>query len=422
MQNIVIEDINNDTTIDIDSSWNYATSKELKMHNIHPYPAKFPAFLASKVFEYAKKEGVNINKVADIFCGCGTVSLESQLNDYDFWGCDINPVAVLIANVKSKNYNIKILEKYYSIILKCYEKNSKNNQEIYFNANERLKYWFTAKSYNELYKLKQSIDNNVPKGKYRDVFLCIFSSILKPTSRWLNKSIKPQVDPKKLDVSIIELFQKQYKFLIKSVEENNKKFKNKSTIKRANILTLKKMPKVDLIVTSPPYVTSYEYADLHQLSSLWLGYTKDYKLLRKGTVGSVYNSEDFDLQKRKINQAGEHIISQLSTVLAPSKLKSVARYYMDMELALKKCYKNLNNNGMIFFVVGDTEYKSVKIENSKHLVKALYEIGFKDVKIARRKISNKLLTPYRDNNGKFTSDKTKRTIYYEEFLISGRKF
>ena len=122
MQNIVIEDINNDTTIDIDSSWNYATSKELKMHNIHPYPAKFPAFLASKVFEYAKKEGVNINKVADIFCGCGTVSLESQLNDYDFWGCDINPVAVLIANVKSKNYNIKILEKYYSIILKCYEK------------------------------------------------------------------------------------------------------------------------------------------------------------------------------------------------------------------------------------------------------------------------------------------------------------
>ena len=29
-------------------------------------------------------------------------------------------------------------------------------------------------------------------------------------------------------------------------------------------------PIVDMIITSPPYVTSYEYADLHQLSSLWL--------------------------------------------------------------------------------------------------------------------------------------------------------
>lgn len=422
MQNIVAGDINNEKIIDIDTTWNYATSKELRMHNIHPYPAKFPAFIASKVFEYAKKEGVIINKVADIFCGCGTVSLESQLKNYDFWGCDINPVAVLIANVKSKNYSIKILEKYYNIILENNNKVPTSNQTLYLNANERLKYWFTPKSYNELYRLKQAIDGNVPKGKYRDAFLCIFSSILKPTSRWLNKSIKPQVDPKKADVNVIELFQKQYKFLVKSVKENDTKFKNESIIKRANILTLKKMPKVDLIVTSPPYVTSYEYADLHQLSSLWLGYTEDYKLLRKGTVGSVYNSEDFDLKKRKINQAGEQIISQLSTILSPSKLKSVARYYMDMEFALKKCYKNLNMNGMIFFVVGDTEYKGVKIENSKHLVKSLYEIGFKDVKIARRKISNKLLTPYRDENGKFTSDKTKRTIYHEEFLISGRKF
>ena len=422
MQNIAVEDINSDVTIDIDPTWNYATCKELKMHNIHPYPAKFPAFIASRVFEYAQNEGVKINKIADIFCGCGTVSLESQLNNYDFWGCDINPVAVLIANVKSKNYNIKILKKYYNTILEYYVKTPKNHQNIYSNANERLKYWFTPKSYNELYKLKQAIYKSVPKGKYQAVFLCLFSAILKPTSRWLNKSIKPQIDPIKADVCVIELFQKQYNFLIKSVEENNIKFKNKSIIKKANILTINKMPKVDLIVTSPPYVTSYEYADLHQLSSLWLGYTKDYKLLRKGTVGSVYNSDDFDLQKRKINQAGEQIISQLSVVLSLSKLKSVARYYMDMELALKKCFKNLNKNGMIFLVVGDTEYKGVKIENSKHLVQALYEIGFKNVKIARRKISNKLLTPYRDEKGKFTSDKTKRTIYHEEFLISGRKF
>ncbi len=81
----------------------------------------------------------------------------------------------------------------------------------------------------------------------------------------------------------------------------------------------------------------------------------------------------------------------------------------------------LNNNGMAFFVVGDTEYKGVKIENSKHLEQDLIDNGFTNIRMGKRKISNKLLTPYRDNSGKFTSDKTQRAVYHEEFIISGRK-
>jgi len=39
--------------------------------------------------------------------------------------------------------------------------------EIYEQANERLKYWFTKNSFVELYKIKYSILKIVPKGKYR---------------------------------------------------------------------------------------------------------------------------------------------------------------------------------------------------------------------------------------------------------------
>ena len=55
--------------INIDEEWNDSEKIELRMHTIHAYPAKFPAFIASKAFEYARNEGVDINKVADIFCG-----------------------------------------------------------------------------------------------------------------------------------------------------------------------------------------------------------------------------------------------------------------------------------------------------------------------------------------------------------------
>ena len=100
----------------VDTEWNESDNEELTMHTIHAYPAKFPAFIASKAFEYAKNEGVTIEKVADIFCGCGTVALESKIHNYDFWGCDINPVATLIARTKSCDYNPQKLEEYMECI------------------------------------------------------------------------------------------------------------------------------------------------------------------------------------------------------------------------------------------------------------------------------------------------------------------
>ena len=181
------------------------------------------------------------------------------------------------------------------------------------------------------------------------------------------------------------------------------------------------MPSVDLIVTSPPYVTSYEYADLHQLSSLWLGYADDYRDLRKGSIGSVYNSDDFTIDFSKLNETGKNIVKALeNSDKALSKVKSVARYFVDMQDAVRKCAQMLNKNGMFFFVVGDTEYKGVKIQNSKHLVEAMEGNGYTDIKIAKRTISKGICVPYRDEKGKFSTDKSKRKVYHEEFIISGR--
>ena len=77
---------------------------------------------------------------------------------------------------------------------------------------------------------------------------------------------------------------------------------------------------------------------------------------------------------------------------------------------------------MALFVIGDTEYKGTQIHNSKQLVESLIQSGFNEVAISKRKITNKILSPYRDENGKFTSNKDDREIYHEEFVIIGRKF
>lgn len=406
-------------TILIDENWNDCDDIELTMHTIHAYPAKFPAFMASKAFEYAKNEGVNIGRVADIFCGCGTVALEAKNHNYQFWGCDINPVATLIAKAKSNEYDKKIFEKYYSQILAKYNK-IKLPENIYKKANERLRYWFEKNSFCELLKIYMAINETVTKEKYLNAFRCIYSSILKASSKWLNKSIKPQIDPNKQEIDVIKKFQSQCCKFIRAIDEIEKSTAD-IVINCDNFLSIDNLPQVDLIVTSPPYVTSYEYADLHQLSSLWLGYTKDYRELRKGSIGSVYNSDDFIIDLNKLNETGKEIVKSLQVNdKALSKVKSVARYFVDMQCAIEKCSHMLNENGMVFLVVGDTEYKGVKIQNSKHLIEAMENNGYTDIKIAKRTVSKGICVPYRDEKGKFSTDKTKRKVYHEEFIISGR--
>lgn len=53
-------------TIPIDSFWNVGDEKELRMHRIHAYPAKFPSFITTKALTYAREEGLESKRIADL--------------------------------------------------------------------------------------------------------------------------------------------------------------------------------------------------------------------------------------------------------------------------------------------------------------------------------------------------------------------
>ncbi|MEX2478668.1 MAG: DNA methyltransferase [Gracilimonas sp.] len=412
--------ISNLEDLPVSEFWSNSDSKEDRMHKIHSYPAKFPAFLVSKAVEYATKKNIQIESIGDVFCGCGTTALETRKLNKFFYGWDINPVATLIASVKSEAYQLGRLESYYKGIVKFY-----NGKEIevdeYFKNHERINYWFSEKHISDLYKLLIAIRSEVPKGKYQNFFLCAFSNLLKGCSMWLTKSIKPQYDPDKIPSEVFDSFEKQYKSMLKAIPENDELSVNKKTkIKTQNFLKIKEGSiELDLIITSPPYVTSYEYADLHQLSTLWLEHVVDYRELREGTIGSVYH-EDVENDFSNLNSIGRDIVSELK-IKAKNKAKSVGKYFADMKTAVEKTYSITRKGGMNIFVIGNTSYKGVKVDNAKYLVEVMDEIGFKNIKVKKRKISSKILTPYRDEKGRFSNDSSDRKVYNYEFVITGRK-
>lgn len=407
-------------TIPIDEAWTMGEEKPSLMHSIHAYPAKFPPFITTKALQYANQQGIDVHTVSDIFCGCGTVAYEALANRKNFFGCDLNPVATLIARTKCRKYDSNEINRYFIRIKALFFSDAIDTDE-YFGKNTRICYWFNSKQLDDLYKLRFSIISVVETEIYLDFFLCAFSSILKGCSKWLTKSIKPQIDPRKQAKDVWEEFCRQIQKMQRANDTSGVGEDNNAEILTRSVLDLNiNEPFVDLLVTSPPYVTSYEYADIHQLSTLWLDYSPDYKHFRTGSIGSLYHSDDFSSNVAKLNQSGLSVVMQMYSV-DKKQAKAIAQYYVNMQAVVKKIHNIVNNGGACLFVIGNTEYKSVKIDNARHLAESLLNEGFYNVTIKRRKILNKILTPYRDKNGKFSSDKTSRKIYSEEFLIFAQK-
>ncbi|HUT92612.1 MAG TPA: DNA methyltransferase [Thermoguttaceae bacterium] len=79
-------------------------------HLLHPYPAKLLMhipffFLANRVFSDPA------DVILDPFCGSGTVLLESQLAGRTSVGLDSNPLARLVARVKTTSIAVRPLRR-----------------------------------------------------------------------------------------------------------------------------------------------------------------------------------------------------------------------------------------------------------------------------------------------------------------------
>jgi len=105
----------------------------------------------------------------------------------------------------------------------------------------------------------------------------------------------------------------------------------------------------------------------------------------------------------------------------PNIAKSVARYFMDIDQAIKVAYTQLNDDGIAFFVIGNTKYFGVEVNNAKFIADSMLKHNFLNVNVKKHKISSKILTSFRDEVGKFTSSKDRKEVYSYEYIVSGEK-
>lgn len=403
-------------------------------HSYHRYPAKFIPQIVDKLIQEYTVQG---DTVLDPFGGCGTTLVESKLNGRRSIGFDINPIAKLITKAKITPIEPSVLERAQMQFVNAYSNNTAPKHTI--QHHQRIDYWFDEPTVKGLDRIYSAI-NSISDSAARRFYLCAFSHNLKNSSRWLMKSIKPTIDKNKkiqdpfstISRHLAQMTRKNqlfYRTLEAShnIDTESKVYQTDST---------KKWPvdnnSVDLIVTSPPYVTSYEYADLHQLSLLWFGsdpkkfkrwhnkFSKEFLDFRREFIGTSSKSKKHGELRSLL---GEQIINDLRLLDRPLA-EDVANYFIDMEKVFRRMYSALKPGGVASVIIGNTNLKGVKIRNAEVAAEQMLAVGFERVDFIKRELSNKMITPWRDTTtGKFTGlDNPDRYRVYEyEYVLIMRK-
>ncbi|MBU4331801.1 site-specific DNA-methyltransferase [Patescibacteria group bacterium] len=412
--------------IKVDKPWAFAdkTRKQTAYltHGYHRYPAKFIPQIVSRLNKKYTKKG---DLIVDPFGGCGTTSVESKVMGRPSISVDINPVAVLIAKAKATAIEPLKLEKEF-IDFKYQIGNYTPKIEVKTPKHERIDYWFKPEEKRKLAYIFTEI-SKIKNRDIRDFFYCGFSNILKNCSIWLQKSNKPTRDFKKKLPDPFRVFLRQIKAMLKGNAEFYNLLRERGFLNvlcKVHCADARAIPtknnSVALIVTSPPYVTSYEYADLHQLTALWFEYTKNLSDFRKRFIGTSHNGvKDVILN----SQIAEKIKQDLE--IKNKKLsKEVSIYFSEMNQCFKEMKRILKKGGRTCIVIGNTSLKGVEILNAEVFVEQMQNLGLKIDDIIKREIPSKNLPSARDKKtGRFSKadDKNKTYVYPTEYILIMKK-
>jgi DNA modification methylase len=388
-------------------------------HAYHRYPAKFIPTLASYLINKNSNPG---DLVCDPFGGCGTTLVEAKINGRRSIGIDINPLASLISKTKITAIDPQELEDETNKLLLLINK----PRLVHELTKEKLNYWFDKKTLGDLQRIYEVILES-SSAEIQRFFLCAFSHILKNCSRWLMKSIKPTIDKTKEPIDANLIFTKHLSFMKGKnfeyhqtlLKSNNKSTQSKFYLRDARNTGLPD-DSIDYILTSPPYVTSYEYADLHQLSLLWFENIDNWIEFKKKFIGTSHRG---DKNKNLHSNIGDNVV-RLLDMQDHSLARSVRTYYEDMYDFLLESRRLLKRGKKMSMVIGNTTLRGVNILNAEVAFEQMQSLGFTNLCVDKRMTSSQSITPFRDiKTGQFTSVKNhhKRRAYQYEYVLGGKK-
>ncbi len=365
------------------ADWSFSDSNTSYLtHSIHPYPAKFIPQIPNLLIRELSSIG---DTVADIFCGSGTTLLEALTLQRHAIGVDANPLASLIAQVKTTQLQETSLSAIFQHRLACERLIELINLRTHSTSNHTLPFistgwrpnrkvcdtWFEPYVVEELAELKSQIDK-LSDNIARNLCYMTFSAIIVAVSRQdsdtryvrRTKAISPG-DTVKRYVRHLDSARAAVEKLSNAIPQ-----RVAGRVLTANVLDSPVLPKFNLLVTSPPYPNAFSYHLYHGIRLHWLGY--DPSSFKKIEIGS----------HRKYSAKG-------------SGRATPATFASEMSIILDWLHKHLCRHGFACLVIGDSKIAGEHVDNASILAEQGMRCGFRELARIDRPIpaTRKALNP-----------------------------
>ena len=361
-------------------------------HGLHPYKGKFYPQLAKGLMNLC---GLSAGaRVYDPFCGSGTTLLESYLNGYSAFGCDLNPLAAKVAKAKTGILDVDpdIVREAVATLVNKIEDPPSNLPEKWEQFDEacldEIQNWFPKPVVSKLNWLLRSI-RSVSDGVTRDLLEVILSSIIRDVSQQDTTDLR--IRRRRESIADADVF-KLYLDAISSQYQRIERFwsirgYSPNTFRPCRVIegdsrdpaTMNRLGledgSVDLILTSPPYATALPYIDTDRLSMLALfGMESSARRpIERSLVGSreVTTGARKELEQRIIEGRGElpeEVHEYLLTLLKRVSRADVGfrrmnmpalllRFFEDISQVIRNCRTALRTGGEAMVVIGDNRIR-----------------------------------------------------------------
>lgn len=247
-------------------NWDFPeSSQEDSIHGFHSYPAKFiPEIPRSLIELFPPPPGTC---VFDPFCGCGTTLVEAQRKQHPSFGTDLNPIACLLSEVKTRNLPCNFTHEYQRVL---FDAPNLLTDEDSIQEIPNVGHWFRPEVSAAIDKLRRAILSTPATTRpFLDAALsAIIVKVSNQESDTRYAAVSKDVSAKAVYASF-EISCNKMLTLWKQrgqVTAEAKVFQTDVRDLKAQQFSLP----VGLTITSPPYPNAYEYWLYHKYRMYWL--------------------------------------------------------------------------------------------------------------------------------------------------------
>lgn len=376
--------------------------KRLGMHSFHRYYGKLiPAIPRAFIREFTLPGEL----VFDPFSGSGTTALESKFLDRNFLGVEINPLSVMMSEVKTENYDIKTLELIYDSLIQKFENDNfdVSDNEIPFCINRD--HWFKQFVQIDLVKISRNINVAVEECttdtvKYVKFFNSILSAVVKQVSNADTMHVFPGISKRMrrlekeglIKINVFETYKRACKKRITYVKEllGHNLIPNIINGDTSSYDFSPFYNTVDLIVTNPPYISSVRYAETLKLELYWMGIinsSEEYTRLANSMIGNDHIAKKDTLEKKHTGYEPIDLLIDQMFEIDKKQAKVIYDFFTSMEKVIKNMVLLLKQGKKLVMKISDSKIRKIKVPTGALLTYIAEKNGFKLIDVFNDKIS-----------------------------------